>query len=322
MSPFPDGSFWGSLPKLTARRRGRTRAPETWPTWSACATASRTGRLCGGSRLPHALERLPLISKAFASGELGIDKVVELTRFATAETEEHLIVWAQGVSCGRIREKGDLLHRSLQEAQEAEQARSLSWWYFQANSRFGLSAELPAADGAVVARALERLADHLAAMPGEDREWSIDARLADALVALCSSRIAQDTDPARATVVVHASLDTQSGDLGGCEIEGGPAIHPEVARRLACHGRIQAVLEDRGGQVVRLGRISREPPAWMLRQLRYRDRECTFPGYGERRFTQAHHIVWWERGGPTDLDNLVLVCTFHHKLVHEYGWAI
>ncbi len=111
-----------------------------------------------------------MISKAFASGELGIDKVVELTRFATAETEEHLIVWAQGVSCGRIREKGDLLHRSLQEAQEAEQARSLSWWYFQANSRFGLSAELPAADGAVVARALERLADHLAAMPGEDRE--------------------------------------------------------------------------------------------------------------------------------------------------------
>jgi hypothetical protein len=32
--------------------------------------------------------------------------------------------------------------------------------------------------------------------------------------------------------------------------------------------------------------------------------------------------VWWERGGRTDLDNLVLVCTFHHKLVHEYGWAL
>src|SRR6266542_5926461 len=218
MSPFPNGSFWGSLPKLTARRRGRTRAPETWPTGSACATASRTGRLCGGSRLPHALERLPLISKAFASGELGINKVVELTRFATAETEEHLIVWAQGVSCGRIREKGDLLHRSLQEAQEAEQARSLSWWYFQENSRFGLSAELPAADGAVVAR-----------------PWS-----------------------------------------------AWPIIAPRCPARIV-----------------------------RLRQLRYRDRECTFTGCGERRFTQAHHIVWWDQGGRTDLDNLLLVCTFH-----------
>ena len=59
-----------------------------------------------------------------------------------------------------------------------------------------------------------------------------------------------------------------------------------------------------------------------MRQLKYRDRECTFPGCGARRFTQAHHIVWWERGGATDLDNLVLVCSFHHKLVHEYGWGL
>src|SRR6266542_6860875 len=67
----------------------------------------------------HALEGLPQISEAFASGELGIDKVVELTRFATAETEGRLITWAQGVSCGAIRHKGDLASRSLQEAQRS-----------------------------------------------------------------------------------------------------------------------------------------------------------------------------------------------------------
>jgi hypothetical protein len=60
----------------------------------------------------------------------------------------------------------------------------------------------------------------------------------------------------------------------------------------------------------------------MLRQLRYRDRECSFPGCGARRFTHAHHVVWWERGGRTDLENLVLVCGFHHRLVHELGWAV
>jgi hypothetical protein len=60
----------------------------------------------------------------------------------------------------------------------------------------------------------------------------------------------------------------------------------------------------------------------MLRQLRYRDRECRFPGCGTRRFTQAHHIAWWERGGTTDLDNLVLICSFHHRLVHEHGWRL
>jgi hypothetical protein len=68
--------------------------------------------------------------------------------------------------------------------------------------------------------------------------------------------------------------------------------------------------------------MSRVPSAWMMRQLRYRDRECRFPGCGARRFTHAHHVVWWEHGGSTDLGNLVLVCAFHHKLVHEYGWSV
>src|SRR5438445_7251053 len=59
----------------------------------------------------HALDSLPRIAEAFASGELGIDRVVELTRFATPRTEASLLRWAQGVSCGAIRHKGDLMLR-------------------------------------------------------------------------------------------------------------------------------------------------------------------------------------------------------------------
>ena len=68
--------------------------------------------------------------------------------------------------------------------------------------------------------------------------------------------------------------------------------------------------------------MAREPSAWMLRQIRYRDRGCRFPGCGTRSFTQAHHIVWWRNGGRTDLDNLLLICSFHHRLVHEHGWSV
>jgi hypothetical protein len=99
-------------------------------------------------------------------------------------------------------------------------------------------------------------------------------------------------------------------------------LHPLVAERLLCSARVQVVVEDATGQPLRLGRMRREPPEWMLRQLKYRDRECVFPGCAHRRFVHAHHILWWEQGGTTDLDNLVLVCTFHHKLVHEYGWRL
>jgi hypothetical protein len=271
----------------------------------------------------HALEHLACLSEAFRSGELGIDKVVELTRFATAETEVRLIRWANGVSCGAIRRRADVeARRSREDALEVERGRRLSWWYFDEGRRFGLEAELPAAEGAVVARAIERLAEQVPAMPGEEDACFADARRADALVALSSKEIASDPDPDRATVVLHTSAEALVSGERSCEIEGGGVAHPETARRLACTARIQPVIEDAKGDTVGLGRASREPSAAMMRQLRYRDSECRFPGCGARRFTQAHHIVWWSNGGATDLHNLVLICTFHHKLVHEYGWAV
>jgi hypothetical protein len=271
----------------------------------------------------HALEGLPRLSDALMSGELGLDKVVELTRFASLGTEAGLISWAKRVSCATVRHRADLERRaSIEDDLDAERSRFVSWWYFDEGRRLGLEAELPAAQGAIVVRALERAADGIPAMPNE-RDGSFPmARRADALVALCSARIARDADQDRATVVIHAQLDGIERGAGGCEIDGGPVVHPRTVRRLLCNARVQSVLEDRAGNVLGLGRTSREPSAWMLRQVRYRDRECRFPGCGTRRFTQAHHIVWWRLGGRTDLDNLLLICSFHHRLVHEHGWSV
>jgi hypothetical protein len=270
----------------------------------------------------RALEALPVLSAAFASGALGVDKVVELTRFATPETESQLIPWARGVSCGAIRRKGELRVQSLRDTQDAERERRLVWWHSDDGKRFYMEAELPAAAGAVVARALQRRAESIPVMPGEEGEAGIEARRADALVALASARIASDPDPDRATIVVHAPLEALTSGEGGCEVEGGGVIHAETARRLGCSARLQMMVEDERGQPLKLGRLSREPSAGMMRALRYRDGECRFPGCGARRFVHAHHIRWWERGGRTDLDNLVLVCGFHHRLVHEHGWRV
>jgi hypothetical protein len=271
----------------------------------------------------HALESLPVISEAFASGELGIDKVAELTRLATPQTEAGLIGWACRVSPGAIRHRGDLQARhSLQEAQDCDRARSLRWWYFDQGRRFGLSAELPASEGAVVAKALRRLAHTLPVMPGEEDPSFVEARRADALVMMCSARISEDPQPDRATVVVHAPLESLISGEGGCEIDSDGVIHPQSAARLLCESRIQMVVQDGSNQPVGVGRLSREPSSFMMRLLRYRDRECMYPGCGARRFLRAHHIVFWKHGGRTDLANLVLLCHFHHKLVHEYRWRI
>ena len=271
----------------------------------------------------RALESLPRVAEALGSGELGIDKIVELTRFVTTESEWELVAWARTVPSGRIRERGDLeLRRRVDEVQIIEQDRSVRWSFTDEGRRFELFAELPASQGTVVANALTRMAERIPVMPEEEGSGHADARRADALVSLCSARIADDPDPDRATVVVHASVDALAGDGRGCEVEGGGVIPSETARRLACSARVQVVVEDGSANVVRLGRMTREPPEWMVRQLRHRDRGCVFPGRGTRTFTHAHHITWWERGGRTELDNLALVCSFHHRLVHEHGWTI
>ena len=271
----------------------------------------------------RALAWLPAVADALERGELGIDKVVELTRFAEFDDEDALVRWAGNVSSGAIRRAGDLRTRERAgETSRVERDRWLDYRYTDQGRRFTLDAELPAIHGAVVARALERLGEQIPAMPDEESPVLVGVRRADALVALCSSRLAGDEDQDRATVVIHADVDALTDADASALIEGGPVIGGTTVQRLLCNARMQTVVEHPDGSVAGLGRLSREPSAWMMRQLRYRDDTCRFPACDARRFTQAHHIDWWSRGGATDLDNLVLMCSFHHRLVHEHGWSV
>jgi hypothetical protein len=61
----------------------------------------------------------------------------------------------------------------------------------------------------------------------------------------------------------------------------------------------------------------------MRRALRTRDKGCRFPGCDRPvDWTNPHHIIHWARGGPGNLPNLVSVCYYHHRLVHEGGWQV
>jgi hypothetical protein len=99
-------------------------------------------------------------------------------------------------------------------------------------------------------------------------------------------------------------------------------LHEDVCRRLGCDARLQFVLTDNKGNALGIGRASRNVPRWLRRQILFRDHGCAFPGCATKAFLQAHHIWAWEDGGPTDYHNLTLVCLFHHKLVHEFGWSV
>ena len=269
----------------------------------------------------HALENLPLISDALIEGVLSLDKVLELSRFATERNEERLVRWAQDASYGAIRQRVELeARRKLEEVIDAHRCRSLDWYYSVDGTRLELQASLPAASGATVIRALERMAEKVPVMPGEDPHPCAPQRRADALVALCSAGIAKDPDPDRATVIVHAQLEGLRSNSWGAQTQDGAVLHPASVRRLLCNARIQTVVEDENANVIAIGPMHREPPAWMARQVRYRDKECQFPGCGARAHTEVHHVKFWSHGGRTEFENLMLICSFHHTLLHELRW--
>jgi hypothetical protein len=76
-----------------------------------------------------------------------------------------------------------------------------------------------------------------------------------------------------------------------------------------------------GSEVLDVGRKTRTIPPALRRALESRDRGCRFPGCGLR-FTDAHHVRHWADGGKTSLANCILLCRFHHRLVHEGGWRV
>jgi len=185
---------------------------------------------------------------------------------------------------------------------------------------------MPAADGRVVAEALERIASQEAEQ--EEHELTVTtphhARLGDALLGLASTRLAEDADADRACVVVHVDAATLAGEGEGTgELEDGHPVHGEVARRLACDCRLEVVAEGPNGAAVGVGRARRTIPPWLWRLLLRRDGgRCRFPGCGHTRWLEGHHEIWWSRGGRTDMDNLLVTCHRHHALLHEMGWTV
>lgn len=107
-----------------------------------------------------------------------------------------------------------------------------------------------------------------------------------------------------------------------CSVRGFSGIEPATARRLCCEADVQAIITGLDGEPLHVGRSKRYGTRAQRRALMLRDGHCGFPGCGRTRRLKVHHIVSWLDGGPTDLDNLMLLCQHHHTVVHEGGISI
>ena len=121
-----------------------------------------------------------------------------------------------------------------------------------------------------------------------------------------------------------------SGRPGSSFIRRGPAWMPwlgpiglRLAVTLSCDASITPIVMDDDGNPLDVGRTTRTIPRRLRRALDARDCGCAFPGCGRpAAWTDGHHIHHWSNGGETKLSNLVLLCRFHHTLIHKGDWHV
>jgi hypothetical protein len=155
----------------------------------------------------------------------------------------------------------------------------------------------------------------------------LSTRRADALIQLATEGLVEGPDPIvrgeRIEVRVHADAEVLAGvrDDGLCELEGIGAISPSIVQMLLCDCKVTTFTEQLDG-IFNLGRTHRTVNRRQRRAIHKRDGGCRFPGCPYRRFVQVHHVVPWDYNGPTDMDNLMLLCAEHHRLFHGRGYTI
>ena len=281
-------------------------------------------------RVAHALEKLPRIAAAMSCGQLSYSKTRALTRVACENTEEYFLSIALHGTAAHV-EKLVRYYRRAKESEElsreAQQqaARLVSYSYDQDGSLI-LKARLPPEMGALVLKALDAALKDVSAETSEPEKSkgypSRGVQRADALGRMAESFLSHGpealTGGDRYQIVVHVDAETlKEGSAGRCELDDGPSLPAETVRRLACDASLVTVLEDEEGEPLNVGRKTRSIPPALRRALNARDRGCRFPGCPNTHYVDAHHIHHWAKGGETKLSNLVQLCRFHHRQVHE-----
>ena len=271
------------------------------------------------------LERLPESAQAVARGEIGFAHVKAMARTAVAVgarfDEVTLLEKARESSpgkfyyfCNHYRHAAD---RQGFEAEQAELVENRMLWVSKTeDGSVQLTGFFDPAGGGTILTKLERLARK----SGADDDRSREKRFGDALVELASGGGSQ------AQIQVTSSIETLLGLAGApaADMEFSLPISSTSVERMACDSSIARILLDSESLVIDVGRSKRVVAEPSRRALSARDGHCVWPKGCDRPATRcvAHHLVHWIRGGPTDLDNLILLCHRHHWLVHEGKWQI
>jgi Domain of unknown function (DUF222) len=293
---------------------------------------SAADRVCVGKQL----EDLPKVAAALGSGEISYQSASQLCHLreklaekAELFDEDEMLRYAREYSVSELRKLCDLARHVVDpdgffnDAEENFLRRRLHISQMP-DGLFAVDGVLDPVAGA----ALKTAVDVLAKPKGPEDERTAKQRRADAVGELAMHAMEQGTLPRRHSVKPHINLtmtlEALKAELGvpPADLELSLPISVRTAERIACDCTMsRVVMAD--SMVIDVGRATRTVSPPTMRALRVRDKGCRFPGCDRQvNWSSPHHIIAWARGGPGNLPNLVLLCYFHHRLVHEGGWQV
>ncbi|OBG11827.1 hypothetical protein A5765_16065 [Mycolicibacterium celeriflavum] len=280
-------------------------------------------------------EEFPRCTTEMSQGRLSLDQVGVIAQHAGAGSDEHYAELASVATVSQLRTATRLEPRPKPDP-KPEPQRSITKITGAQFSTYRIT--VPNIEAAKVDAALqshrealigEHTRDHGPDAPGEDHERHLQGdsqcrppfpTLTDAFLRMVES--AWDAEVARrphgqhTTVIVYLDLDKRAAWP-----HLGPLLSDADRQYLLCDASCEVWLE-RNGQPIGAGRTTRQISRRLRRALEHRDSTCVVPGCAATRGLHAHHIRHWEDGGATELDNLVLVCPYHHRLHHRGGITI
>jgi hypothetical protein len=310
-----------------------------WLSWS-CAMTPGVAR--EHVRVAKALRRMPSISQLFGEGRLSYSKVREVTRVVDVVDEARLAQLALTATAAQLA-KMISGFRSADGMRIPQQNKRSVTCHEREDGMIDVRARLPKEEAAVLIAAMDAARDQFGPPPpkpdpaGDCCEPAPDGAYSKADALLDVARVFLNTAPQdrsgedRTLVVVHVSADNLGGVPAGtsqpaeavCQIENVGSIETATAQRLACDNPVLGAVVDKHGSVLALGRTKRLVSAAQRRALMIRDHGmCRYPGCHQTRHLKAHHLIPWILGGRTDLENLILLCQWHHTAVHEGGISI
>ena len=324
--------------------RQGAKSPSQWLSW-AVSMAESTAR--EQVRVALRLRKFPQVADRFRQGRLSYSKVRAITRLDRPELEGLLLEYAE-VATGAQLERIVRDLRSAQQTGEAHRADPFDLRNLQVHDTdhgtVRIVVEVPREEGLAAVAGLREEAVRLRreATGGSDGDGgsaesagSLSAFMADAWLAAVHALAADgpgDVSGAdRHTLVIHADADAladRDGDrqvpvrLDAAGRSRTASMSVRVLRRLACDTRLAMIAHHHDGAQAGVSGTTRRVPSRLRRLLVARDRSCRFPGCCTTVGLDAHHIVHVADGGATTLDNLVLLCRFHHSFVHDRGWSI